>query len=156
MQPVGAEQHLNDARRLTAWNPDEEKIMRSGIVMLWMLAASLAIAASADYEERRDLKLSADDIKRLEIEAGAGSLEVSGVSGLDDIVVTAIIVVPGRNAERAGSIIESDLTLTLDRAGDDAVLKSYFDYRGRGDSPLVHLEVQMPPELMPQIARPSA
>ena len=34
--------------------------------------------------------------------------------------------------------------MTLERSGDTAILKSYFDYRGRGDSPVIHLNVRMP------------
>jgi hypothetical protein len=121
--------------------------MRSGIIILWMLGASQAIAAASEYEEVRDLTLSAAGINGLEIEAGGGRLEIGGDSGLDEIVVTATIVVPGREAEKAREVIESDLTLTLEKSGKNAVLRSYFDYRGRGDSPIVHLDVRMPSQL---------
>jgi hypothetical protein len=112
-----------------------------------MLGASQAIAAASEYEEVRDLTLSAAGINGLEIEAGGGRLEIGGDSGLDEIVVTATIVVPGREAEKAREVIESDLTLTLEKSGKNAVLRSYFDYRGRGDSPIVHLDVRMPSQL---------
>lgn len=118
--------------------------MRSSIIILWMFAATLAVAAFSDYEETRDLSLSAQGIGTLGIEAGAGMLEVTGDKNIDDIVVSATIVVPDRDVEKAREIIESDLTLTLVRSGDTAILKSYFDYRGFGDSPFVHLVVRMP------------
>jgi hypothetical protein len=118
--------------------------MRSSIVILWMFAATLAVAALSDYEETRDLSLNAQGLGTLEIEAGAGILEVKGDQDIDDIVVSATIVVPDRDVEKAREIIESDLTLTLERSGDSAILKSYVDYRGRADSPLIHVVVRMP------------
>jgi len=112
-----------------------------------MFAATLAVAALGDYEETRDLSVDAQGIGMLEIEAGAGSLEVKGDNNADDIVVSASVVVPDRNIEKAQKIIESDLTLSLERSGDTVVLKSYFDYRGSGDSPMVHISVTMPAAL---------
>jgi hypothetical protein len=121
--------------------------MRSSIVLIIMFTASLVYAAANDYVEIRDLDLSAADVDVLEIEAGAGSLTIQGEPGLSDIAVSATIEVPGRGEDKARSIIESDLVLTLEKSGQIAKLKSYFTYHGRGDSPVVHIEVQVPERL---------
>jgi len=119
--------------------------MRSIIVMA-MFTASLASGTANGYEEERDLNLSADGVGTLSIDAGAGGLDVSGVSGADEISVTATIYMPGRNDDKARKKIESDLVLTLDKQGNTAVLKAYFENKmfRFGDGPRVELVVQMP------------
>jgi len=122
--------------------------MRSIIVMA-MFTASLAGAAWNGYEEQRDLHLSASGIGTVDIDTGSGSLEISGVSGSDEIAVTATIQVPDRNDDKAREAIESDLVLTLEKQGDTAVLKAYFEQKrwNFGDSPSVHVVVKMPRNL---------
>jgi hypothetical protein len=118
-------------------------------LLLGMFAASLANAAWRDYEESRELSLDASGIDTIEIDAGAGSLEVRGGADANTIAVTALIQVPGKKEEKALEIIESDLVLTLERDGDRATLKGYFDSNnwGWGDSPSVRLEVEVPSRL---------
>ena len=84
-----------------------------------------------DYVEVRDLRLDAADLDSLAIEAGAGSLTVSGDPGGSEILVTATITVPGSKEDKARKTIESDMTLELRREGDRAVISSYF---GQGAS----------------------
>lgn len=119
--------------------------MRS-LILMAMFAASLADAALNDYQERRDLNLDATGITTVDVEAGAGSLEISGVPVSGVIEVEATIEVPGRDDDKARKIIESQLELTLDRQGDKAVLKAYFDrnFLSMGDEPRVHLVVRVP------------
>lgn len=119
--------------------------MRSIIVMA-MFTASLASGAVNGYEEERNLVLSADGISTLSVEAGAGGMDISGVSGADEISVTATIFMPGRNDEKARMKIESDLELSLDTQGNTAVLKSYFKNKlfRFGEGPSVELVVRMP------------
>ncbi len=126
---------------------DGKNAMRISIVLIIMFTASLVYAAANDYVEIRDLDLSAAGVDVLEIEAGAGSLTIQGEPGLSNIGVSATIEVPGRDEDKAKSIVESDLVLTLEKSGQGAELKSYFNYHGRGDSPLVHIKVQVPEDL---------
>jgi len=114
-------------------------------LILGMFTASLVNAAWRDYEETRDLSLDAGGIDTVEIEAGAGSLEVRGSADTTAISVTALIQVPEKE-EKAQKIIESDLVLTLERNGDTAVLNGYFESSGWGwgDSPSIRLEVEVP------------
>ncbi len=115
-------------------------------LIIGMFTASLANSAWRDYEEVRDLTLDAGGIDTVEIEAGAGSLEVRGNPNAKKISVTALIQVPGKNEDKAQKIIESDLVLTLERKGDTAILNGYFEASGWGwgDSPSVRLEVEVP------------
>ena len=119
--------------------------MRS-ILILFMFTASLAGAAWDGYEEVRELSLDYRGIDVVSIEAGAGSLEIVGVSGATEILVTATIRVPERDAAKARKKIESDMILTLEKDSDKAVLKADFE-QGMwrwGDSPSIELEVRMP------------
>lgn len=115
-------------------------------MILAVLAASLASPAWADYEEVRNLSLDTRGIDTLNIDAGAGSLEVTGVSGAGPIEVTATIQLAGRKESKARETIESDMVLTLEKDSDTARLKAYFDQGGWGwgDSPLINLQVRMP------------
>ncbi len=115
-------------------------------LILGMFTASLTNAAWRDYEEVRNLTLDADGVNTVEIEAGAGSLDVRGNPGAKKISVTALIRVPGKSDEKAQEVIESDLVLTLERDGDTAVLIGYFDSSlwGWDDNRSVRLEVEVP------------
>ena len=89
-----------------------------GFIVIAMFTASLAQAGGSDYEEVRDLTLDASDVKTLSINAGAGSMDVTGVAGIDAITVKATIVVPDEDEEKALKIIAKKMKLSLDRAGD--------------------------------------
>lgn len=122
--------------------------MRSIIVMT-MFTASLAGAAFSGYEEERDLRLDVAGIDAVSIDAGAGSLKVTGVAGLAEIRVMATILVPGRDDKSARQIIATDVVLTLEKRGNRAVLKAEFDSNAWsfGDSPSIDLVVEMPGNL---------
>jgi DUF4097 and DUF4098 domain-containing protein YvlB len=112
-----------------------------------MFVASLALAADDGYEEERELTLDSRGIDMLNIDNGAGSMDIRGVSGASEITVTATVLVPGRNDDKARKKIEDELVLTLEKKSDVAVLKAYFDEGGFfnfGDSPSVSLVVSMP------------
>lgn len=115
------------------------------ILILGMFTASLASAAWHDYEETRDFTLDASGVNTVDIQAGAGSLEVHGSKDARAISVTAIIQVP-ENEEKARKIIEKNMVLSLERNGDSAVLNGYFESSGWGwhDSPGIRLEVELP------------
>jgi hypothetical protein len=118
------------------------------IIFLAIFTTGVAFAAS-DYVEERALILDAGGISTLQIEAGAGSLVVTGLDGLDQIEVDAIITIPGRNDDKARKKIETDLQLTLEERGGNAVLRSVFEdgMWDFGDSPSVQLIVRMPMQL---------
>lgn len=120
-----------------------------GMVLLMMFSVTLVDAAWNDYVEVRDLRLDAADIDELFIDAGAGSLLVTGNADAEEIVVAATITIPGADAEKAREIIESDMVLSLERRDERAVLDSRFDSGlwDWGDAPGIALEVRMPTRL---------
>ena len=120
--------------------------MLQTLIMMIMFAANLVQAAWKDYEETRDLSLDAEGVEALQIEAGAGSLDVTGVAGGERIEVAALIRVPQADAEEARELIGDSLILGLDRDGGRAELKGYFEDAGGffGSSPTVNLEVRLP------------
>ena len=122
--------------------------MRSLIVTAILLASHTGAAAS-DYEETRDLAVSASDVDTLVINVGAGTLEVTGVDGISTIEVKATIVIPDVSADKAREIIEKDLVLRLESANGEAVLNSGIDSRswGSGSSGRVDIEVRAPSTL---------
>ena len=119
--------------------------MRSFIVIA-MFAATLTHAAWNGYTEERVLELDADGISRLDIEAGAGELVISGAADIDRIVVTATINVPDEDEDDAREMIDRSLKLALERADGEARLDGYFDNSGWGwgESPSVDLDVRVP------------
>jgi hypothetical protein len=122
--------------------------MRSLIVTAIFLASHTSAAAS-DYEETRDLAVSASDVDTLVINVGAGTLDVTGVDGIGTIEVKATIVIPDVSADEARKIIEKDMVLRLESANGEAVLHSGIDSRswGSGSSGRVDLEVRAPSTL---------
>ncbi len=121
----------------------------TGFVVLGMFAASFAWADghsdyTRGYSEVRDLTLDADGLDGFSIEAGAGTLEVTGVDGADHIQVTAIIQLEQRNEERARELIEERAVLTLERRGSTGVLVAKFDGGWWGGSGAIGLEIQVP------------
>lgn len=121
-----------------------------GILLIAMFTASLAHAAWNDYIEVRDLKMDAGGIRSLAIDAGAGSLDISGDPTADAIVVIATVTVANEKADEARKIMASDMVLTLERDGDTALLKSYFESDGSwgwGEQNGIALEVRVPEHL---------
>lgn len=120
-----------------------------GFVVMGMFAASFAWADghgdySRGYSEVRDLTLDAGGLDGLSIEAGAGSLEVTGVDGADSITVTATIQLEERNESRARELIEERAVLELERSGSTGELVAKFDGGWWGGSGAIALEVEIP------------
>lgn len=82
--------------------------------------------AHADYSETRNLSISAEDIKRLEIDCGAGFLKITGIEGLKEIEVEAEIIIDAINKKKAKNYIRDNARLDLKAKGSKAILESYF------------------------------
>jgi len=95
--------------------------MRSFIVMA-MFVASFANAAWNEFTEVRELNQNADGINKLVVKAGAGSMDIRGVAGLDKIVVNATVVVPDADEEDAVQFLEKKMRLSLNKNGGQAKL----------------------------------
>ena len=117
---------------------------------LILAAAALAISGVtwADYEETRELSLDTRGVDTLEIDAGAGSLDVVGVPDATAITVLAMIEIDTNDDDEARETIEEKMVLVLEKDSDVATLDAYFEDGGwnwgRGDSPRISLQVQMP------------
>ena len=98
-----------------------------GFIVMAMFAASFADAAWNDYTTVQELELDADGIENLHIDAGAGVLDVTGVSGLDRIEVTAVVIIPEADDDAAERLIDKKMRLSLDSNGDSAKLEAYFE-----------------------------
>lgn len=117
-----------------------------GLIVMAMFLAGFADAAWTDYTEDRNLKLDAEGIDNLEINAGAGSLDVHGVAGQDDIVVKATIVVADAGDDEAVEFISKNMKLSLEKRGEQARLIADFEdgFMGHGANARIDLEVTVP------------
>ncbi len=117
-----------------------------GLIVMAMFTVSLAHAGWTDYEEVRDLDLDANGISQLTINAGAGSMDVIGVAGLDKITVKATIVVPDEDKDDAARVIEKKMRLSLQEKSGEAELEAWFEsgWMSFGSSPYIVLEVHVP------------
>ncbi len=127
---------------------NKEVILKFKIIflILFFLCASLTSA----YQEVKNLSMSAEGIKRLEIDCGAGFLIVSGQEGLKNINAEAEIILEGRSEDNAQKFIRERVRLSLEKQGDRAVLISLmkerfsvFSFRKK----LINLTVYVPTNL---------
>ncbi len=114
-----------------------------------LIFLGVAPANAGDYRESRDLAIDADGVASFFIDAGAGTLDVRGVEGLDRILVNATIVVPDANEQDGREIAARNTRLVLDLDGDAARLESRFDqgFWGSGSNGRIDLEVQAPADV---------
>ena len=116
-----------------------------GYIVMAMFAASLAQAESGNYTEVRDLTLQSAGLTEFVIDAGSGSLVVTGIDGAAEIMVTATIIIEDKNEKDALKLIEKRLDLQLERDGDRAELKSGFNSSWHWDgNAAIDLDVRMP------------
>jgi DUF4097 and DUF4098 domain-containing protein YvlB len=117
-----------------------------GFIVIAMFVASFADAAWNDYTTVRELKLDAEAIEVFEIDAGAGGMEVRGVSGLDRLAVIATVIVPETNEDEATKYIDKKMRLSLEKAGNRARLVSEFEdgVFGKGSSARIDLKISVP------------
>ncbi len=122
--------------------------MRSFVTMAMVLAASSTLAAS-DYTETRDIAVDASGATRFVIDAGAGSLEVTGVAGQDAIEVKATIVIYDADEAEGREVIDKSMKLNLERNGAVAKLEAGFKERfwGMGTNGSIKLEITAPATL---------
>ncbi|WP_417657261.1 hypothetical protein [Pseudidiomarina aestuarii] len=113
--------------------------MLTGCVVYADVSDDRGMWGNSDLQhETRNLSLSTSGIDELKADTGAGSLEIIGESGRTRIDVVAEIYY--RDAD--------EIRLSLEQAGDDAVLIADFDRNSyRGDSPYINLVVRVPAEL---------
>lgn len=120
-------------------------------VVLFVLLFAFACVNGFPFQEEKTLNLDAAGIKGLEIDCGAGSLKVNGSEGSNTIEVSAMIVLKGIDEDDIKSYIKDNVTLTLEKKGDRAVLVSKIDssftslFKTR--AALIDLKVNIPAKL---------
>lgn len=101
------------------------KIKSLLIILLVLLAAFTAPAATV--EKTRKLSLDASGIQKLDADCGSGFLKIKGVKTLEQIEVTATIVVKNLDEDELDDLIKESVKLYLEKRGDKAVLVSKFE-----------------------------
>jgi hypothetical protein len=112
-----------------------------------MLSGCIVVASpsSADFHQQKELRLSASSLKKLDIEAGAGSLTVKGSEQTTEISVTADIYTHSRSSE--------NYEFELSDSGSTAFLiaKSSNSSSWGGNSPRIDIVVTIPARMMLEI-----
>ncbi len=98
----------------------------------------LSAAASAKFVENRNLTLPAENLRKLVIESGAGSLEVKGVDNLSTIEVSATIILDHFSPAEARRYLERNMKLELKARGSSAYLTGLFEEQGISFGSLFH------------------
>lgn len=96
--------------------------MRTLAVFILIFLPAVTLAGS--FDETRQLELSVEGIRNLEIQCGSGFLTVIGVTGMDRIRATAQIIVRGIQDDEFQNYLEKKLLLALKKRGHDAVLQA--------------------------------
>jgi len=96
------------------------------VLLVFLLTIS---SWGGEYKTEKQLTLDAKSIELLEVDCGAGFLKVTGMQNATEIKVQAEIFVSDIDRDRAEEFLEKTLRLYLERDGEDAILKSGFDYR---------------------------
>jgi len=112
------------------------------------VALLAALPAAAQHTEVIELELAAEGIDRLEIETGAGPMEITGVPGADRIRVRAEIHFPDADAEEAAEILAEQVRLTLERGVAAAELVAELRQTGWStfwdEHPTMSVDVRVP------------
>ncbi|WP_077285802.1 DUF4097 family beta strand repeat-containing protein [Cognaticolwellia aestuarii] len=112
-----------------------------------LLSGCIVVAnpSHANYHSQQELSIDAQTLRALDVEAGAGSLVISGSDNATDITVVADIYTDRGHAE--------NYRLELTDSGDSAFLVATINTSGfwQGDSPRIDIKVTMPSHLMLQV-----
>ncbi len=123
--------------------------MKKTVVLAVLLVASLGSLAA--FETTKSLNLPTQGVRRLEIQAGAGSLTVTGREGLAAVEVKAEIVARHAGDEDLDGFLKDRVELTLEKRGEVAVLVSRIRDRfrlfGLDEGAVINLTVSIPKDM---------
>lgn len=102
----------------------------------------VATPSHANYHNQEKLVLDAQSLALLDIDAGAGSLEITGSDNTDEISLVADIYTEKRNAD--------NYQLELTSSGNSAFIISKINSSGfwQGDSPHIDIKIIVPNHMM--------
>lgn len=117
--------------------------------ILFILLFVFAAVSGFSFQEEKNVSLDVTGIDGLEIECGSGFLKIKGIDDLNTIDVKAYIVVKGIDEEDFKSFVKDNVTLTLKKKGNKAVLISKVDSSSissffKKKEARIDLEVRMP------------
>ncbi len=120
-----------------------------GLLVMTLFAVSLSHAAWRDFKDVRELDVDASGVTGLQIDAGAGTLEVKGIPDADRIFVTATIEIENTKDEAAYELMDRHLVLSLAIKDDQAHLDAGFEHGtwSNKHNARVNLEVRVPESL---------
>lgn len=125
-----------------------EDVMKNK-ALLFILVILFCSSGLFGHQETRELKLGASGLDFLRIDAGGGFLKIVGEEGRDSILVSAEIILEGKNERQAQDFIRKNVRLELSRQGEGAVLisqiKSKFGFSWR--TQVIDLTVYIPSRL---------
>jgi hypothetical protein len=123
-------------------------------IAFFSLITLVATACAFAAQSRETLTLAAAGCRSLRIECGAGSLKVQGDDKLEQIEVSAILVVKGCGEGELPGFKKEYVTLTLEKSGDQAVLIAGIESGhwletlfGSGRDARIDLDVRLPRRL---------
>lgn len=112
-----------------------------------LLSGCIVVAnpSHANYHSQQKLMIDADMLTTLDVEAGAGSLTISGSDAVSEITLVADIYTDSRSRE--------SYQLELTDSGQSAFIVAKISSRGfwQGDSPHIDIKVTVPSHLMLKI-----
>lgn len=113
-----------------------------GLILSASLVAGSNVMAYDNIWKTETLELDASNLQTLQIDAGAGDIEVTGIDDLDEVRVIA---------KFGGSKVdESDYTLSLESNGSAAQIVVFVDSDWNSNT-YIDLEVHFPKEMMLEI-----
>jgi hypothetical protein len=120
------------------------------ILLLFILGLTMNFAA----QSRETLTLATGDLKELRIDCGSGYLKVQGVEGLEQIEVSAAVIVRGVADSELAAFRKEFVTLKLDKVSGRAELTARIDsdsswaraFAGSGDA-RIDLDIRVPRRL---------
>ncbi len=93
--------------------------MKKTLSFLFLAALSTLVYSA---EVTKSLKLPAEGIARLSVDAGAGSLDIRGEEGLSSIEVGAEIIVDGISEKKLDDFLKDHLRFSVEKNGGESVL----------------------------------
>ena len=123
--------------------------MKKTIVLVALILTGFGSLAA--FETTKSLNLSTQGVRRLEIQAGAGSLTVTGREDLTAVEVKAEIVARHVGDEDLDGFLKDRVELTLEKRGEVAVLVSRIRERfrlfGFDEEAVINLTVSVPKDM---------
>lgn len=113
-----------------------------GILLATSLVTGANVMAYDDIWKTETLELDASDLQILQIDAGAGDIDVTGIDDLDEVRVIAHF--------GGSEVDESDYTLTLESRRNSAQISVFVD-SGWNSNTYIDIEVHFPKEMMLEI-----